>query len=169
MSNTTTAGSHVCSLQVVVEQLNLSHQGFEDVTLSSEGTPMTCCVEPLDDMLRLPSNVIELFQSSMNWHNDTSVPNSLYIVERGLYYNTSFNGTLKFSLKDGPVIEIPDYELAQPLRGIDPNEVWVLQNNITAVNIFYQDAPEGTAVLSKVFLSQACFARRKMPTYKTSY
>ena len=168
MSNTTTAGSRVCSLQIVVSQLNLSRQGFEDVTLSSEGTPMTCCVEPLDDMLRLPSNVLELFQQSTNWQDDISVPNSLYIVERGLYYNTSFNGTLKFSLKDGPVIEIPDYELAQPLRGIGPNGVRVLESNITAVNIFYQDAPEGTAVLSKVFLSQARFAQHKKPTYNTS-
>ena len=96
---------------------------------------MTCCIEPLDDMLRLPSNVLELFQSSMNWHDDISVPSSLYLVERGLYYNTSFNGTLKFSLKDGPVIEIPNEELAQPLRGIDPNGLRVLESNITAMNI----------------------------------
>jgi hypothetical protein len=158
MSNTTTVGSRVCSLQVVVEQLNLSRPGLEDVTISSEGTPMTCCIEPLDDMLRLPSSVLGYFQSSTNWRDDISVPDSLYIVERGLYYNTGFNGSLKVSLKNGPVIEIPNEELAQPLRGIDPNGRKVLDSNITAVNIFYQSAPEGTAVLSKIWLSQARFA-----------
>jgi hypothetical protein len=158
MSNTTTAGSRVCSLQIVVEQLNLSRPGLDDVTLSSEGTPMTSCIEPLDDMFRLPSNVLTSFQTSTDWRDDISVPSSLFLLERGLLYNTSFNGTLKFSLKDGPVIEIPTEELAQPLRGLDPNGMKVLDSNITSVNIFYEEAPEGTAVLSKAFLSQARFA-----------
>jgi hypothetical protein len=79
-------------------------------------------------------------------------------VEPGLYYSSPFNGTLRFAIKDGPVIEIPLDELAQPLRGLDPTGKMTLQNNVTVVNVFNQEAPEGTAVLGKVFLSQACSA-----------
>jgi hypothetical protein len=73
------------------------------------------------------------------------------MVEHGLLYNSNFNGTLIFSLKDGPVIEIPNEGLSQPLRGIDVTGRRILQSNVTVVNIFDQDAPEGTCVLSKPF------------------
>jgi hypothetical protein len=46
MSNATTSGNHVCPLQVVVEQLLLIHPGLPDIELSSEGTPITSCIEP---------------------------------------------------------------------------------------------------------------------------
>ena len=46
LSNTTTAGSRVCSLQVEVEQLVLSRPGLSDLPLVSGGTPMTSCIEP---------------------------------------------------------------------------------------------------------------------------
>jgi hypothetical protein len=71
-----------------------------------------------------------------------------------LYYNTSFNGSLIFTLQDGFVVEVPQYELAVPVRGLDPKGQRVLQSNITVVNIFNNSAPEGTATLGKVFLSQ---------------
>jgi hypothetical protein len=158
MSNSTPAGSHVCSLQLEVDQLTLKRPGVDDTLLSSPNTPMTCCIEPLDDMFRFPEPVLGLFQQSTNWRNDVSVSNSLYLVERGLLYDSSFNGTLIFSLKDGPTIEIPNEELSQPLRGIDLTGRRILQNNVTVVNIFDQEAPEGTCVLSKAFLSQVCFA-----------
>jgi hypothetical protein len=46
MSNSTTTSNHVCLLQVVVEQLLLIHPGLPDIELSSEGTPITSCIEP---------------------------------------------------------------------------------------------------------------------------
>jgi hypothetical protein len=78
----------------------------------------------------------------------------LYIVEPGLNYNSTFNGSLIFTLDNGLEVEIPSYEMAGPLRGINPNGQRVLQNNVTTVNIFFENAPENTASLGKVFLSQ---------------
>jgi hypothetical protein len=105
--------------------------------------------------------VLDQFQLVTGWHNDPSlVSDQLYIVEPGLctvYHNSSFNGTLIFSLGNGPVVEIPTKELAGPVRGIDPSGKRVLQPNITNINIFDKSAPEGTAVLGKVFLSRVCF------------
>lgn len=46
MSDATTAGNHVCPLQVVVEQLLLIRPELPDIELSSEGTPITSCIEP---------------------------------------------------------------------------------------------------------------------------
>jgi hypothetical protein len=79
----------------------------------------------------------------------------LYIVEPGLNYNITFNGSLIFTLAGGLEVEIPSYEMAGPLKGIDPTGQKVVQTNVTTVNIFDEGAPEGTASLGKVFLSQA--------------
>jgi hypothetical protein len=169
ISDTTTAGSRVCSLQVEVDSLILSRPGHTDVELNTGGTPMISCIEPLDRLFRFPENVLDFFQQNTGWQNDPSlVSNQLYIVEPGLTYNSSFNGTLRFTLKNGPVVEIPTGELAQPLRGIDQTGKRVLQNNVTVVNIFNDSAPEGTAVLGGVFLSQASFAQQMVFLYKTS-
>ena len=109
----------------------------------------------LDNLFRLPEDVLRSFQQTTGWVNDSSLlSNQLYVVEPGLYYNSSFNGSLIFKLRDGPTVQIPNEELTWPVRGIDPSGKRILQNNATVVNIFNQEAPEGTAVLGKVFLSQ---------------
>lgn len=106
-------------------------------------------------MFRLPGSVIEIFQASTGWKNNTSlVSPELYIVEPGLNDNNSFNGSLIFTLNGGLKVQIPSYEMAGPLRGIDPTGHRILQSNVTTVNIFDQGAPLNTATLGKVFLSQ---------------
>ena len=45
-SNTTLAGSRVCSLEIIVEQLTLRRPGIADVQLLGEGTLMPSCIEP---------------------------------------------------------------------------------------------------------------------------
>jgi hypothetical protein len=87
--------------------------------------------------------------------NDSSlVPPDLYIVEPRLNYNTSFNGSLVFTIRGGLEVEIPSHELAGPMRGIDKRGKRVIQENITTVNIFNENSPDNTASLGKVFLSQ---------------
>jgi len=110
-----------------------------------------------DNLFRLPAQQLQAFRRETHWINDSSaVSDQIYIVEPGLYYNTGFEGSLIFTLQDGFVVEVPQYELAVPVRGLDPNGQRVLQSNVTVVNIFNNSAPEGTATLGKVFLSQAC-------------
>jgi hypothetical protein len=81
----------------------------------------------------------------------------IQVIEPGLFYpaDVGFNGSLIFSLNNGLEVEIPNWELQHPLKGIDPSGAIVTQSNITEVNIFSQSAPLNTAVLGKVFLSQA--------------
>ena len=119
---------------------------------------MISCIEPLDNLFRLPGTVTDLFQEHTGLRNDPSlVSNELLVVEPGLTFNSSFNGTLRFTLKNGPVVEIPNEELAQQLRGIDQTGKRVLQNNVTVVNIFNETAPEGTAVLGESFSKPSKF------------
>jgi hypothetical protein len=108
-------------------------------------------------LFRFPSIAFGIFQEATNWNNNTSVPDDLLVVEPGLYYNSSFDGSLIFTLSDGLEIEIPNEELSGPVRGIDQSGNRVLQNNITVVNIF-ENIVDDTASLGKVFLSQACSA-----------
>jgi hypothetical protein len=117
----------------------------------------------------LPGNVITQFQTSIQTsfglNNDTSlVSPQLYVVEPGIYYNTSFDASLVFTLAGGLEVVIPSYELVGPLRGIDPNGTRVLQSDVTMVNIFNSNAPLGTASLGKVFLSQASLSQSVLLT-----
>jgi len=156
ISNTTTAGDRVCSLQVEVDSIILNIPGQSGVELNTGGTPMSSCIEPLDTLFRLPGTITDLFQEHTGLKNDPSlVSDQLLIVEPGLVFNSTFNGSLTFTIKNGPVVEVPNEEITQILRGIDQNGKRVLQNNVTVVNIFNTTAPEGTATLGKVLLSQA--------------
>jgi hypothetical protein len=108
-----------------------------------------------DNLFRFPSSLFESFSDLTGWKNDSSlVPPDLHIVEPGLNYPTDFNGSLLFTLQGGLEVEIPSYEMAGPLRGIDRNGRRVLHEDITTVNIFNEYVPENTATLGKVFLSQ---------------
>jgi hypothetical protein len=62
-----------------------------------------------------------------------------------------------FTLDNGLTVEIPNYELAWPVRGLDKTGQLVQQDNATVVNIFNGSLPEGTASVGKIFLSQECF------------
>jgi len=94
--------------------------------------------------------------ASTGWQNHSSlIPPDLYVSEEGLYYNTEFNGSLVLSLGGGMEVEIPSYELAGPLRGIDKNGQKAVNDDITVVNIFNGDTRGNTAVLGRRFLSQA--------------
>jgi hypothetical protein len=111
-------------------------------------------------LFRFPSGVITQFNTSIGLKNDSSlVSPELYIVEPGIYYNTGFNGSLVFTLAGGFEVEIPSYELAGPLRGIDQTGKRVLQSNVTMVNIFESSNPLTTATLGKVFLSQVSLSQ----------
>src|SRR4051794_33794236 len=101
----------------------------------------------LDNLFRLPGDVLRSFQKLTNWRDDSLVSNQLLVIEPGLYYNSSFNGTLRFTIKGGLDVEIPTYELAHPVRGLDEKGKKVLQNNVTVVNILNQESLEGTAML----------------------
>jgi len=70
---------------------------------------------------------------------------------------TGFNASLIIQLSNGFEVEIPNYELSNPLRGIDVNGARMLNPNITQVNIFSEKAPLDTATLPKIFLSQVSY------------
>jgi hypothetical protein len=114
-----------------------------------------------DTLFRLPQTVLQSFQEATGWSTDTAadIDSDLYVVEPGLYYpqTKGFNGSLIFTLNNGFIVEIPNEELANPLRGIDLNGARRLQPNITEVNIFSLGDPLNTAVLGKVFLSQVSY------------
>jgi hypothetical protein len=116
-------------------------------------------------LFRFPSNVVQQFQTSIGLSNDSSlVSPQLYIVEPGIYYNTSFDASLVFTLAGGLEVVIPSHELLGPLRGIDQNGMRVLQSNVTMVNIFSGSVPLDTATLGKVFLSQASLSQSSLRT-----
>jgi hypothetical protein len=82
------------------------------------------------------------------------------VLEPGITYHNSpnsslsFNSSLVITLNNGFQVEIPNYELVHPLRGLAPNGSRVLNTSIMEVQVFSDPVPLGAAVLGKSFLSQ---------------
>ncbi|ERF72359.1 hypothetical protein EPUS_06115 [Endocarpon pusillum Z07020] len=148
--------NRVCPLQVKIRKLILRPADGDDITLSDEGSDIDACIEPYDNLFRLPTFALDLFKQHTQWTSDTTEDPELLVPEPGLLYpsSTGFNGSLLISLNNDFEVEIPNAELQHPLRGIAANGTRVLNNNITEANVYFNSAPLQAAVLGKVFLSQ---------------
>ncbi|KAL2136888.1 hypothetical protein VTI74DRAFT_614 [Chaetomium olivicolor] len=161
-----------CPLQVQVEKLTLSARrspnstDTEDREIWGQANPVTFCIEPYDNLFRLPNNTIlqvtEFFKARTGY-SGTPVPTSDYQdklanLEPGLVYPRSaasaFNGSMRLTLKDGFTVDIPVHEMQRPLRGLDSNGQVVVDNDYTEIQIYGKEAPGLAPVLGKTFLSQ---------------
>ncbi|CAG8681214.1 10840_t:CDS:2, partial [Acaulospora colombiana] len=147
----------ICPLQVIITELILSRPGIEDVILSSRGEQIPACIEPYDVLFRFPERTLRAFAQETEFANGTLPdPSEFYIVEPGITYpsDIGFNGSLKFTLDNDFVVEIPNEELVHPLRGIARDGTKTLMTNTTEINVFRDVALLDTAVLGKAFLSR---------------
>jgi hypothetical protein len=84
----------------------------------------------------------------------------MVVLEPGITYHNSpnstfgFNASLIITLNNGFQVEIPNYELVHPLRGLAKNGSRVLNTTIMEVQVYSDPVPLGSAVLGKAFLSQ---------------
>ncbi|KAF7510332.1 hypothetical protein GJ744_006828 [Endocarpon pusillum] len=152
--------NRVCPLQVKIRKLILRPADGDDITLSDEGSEIDACIEPYDNLFRLPTFAFDLFKQHTQWTSDTTGDPELLVTEPGLFYpsSTGFNGSLLISLNNDFEVEIPNAELQHPLRGIAANGTRVLNNNITEANVYFNSAPLQAVVLGKAFLSQVYLA-----------
>lgn len=116
-----------------------------------------------DNLFRLGETTLAAFKSLFNqitnWDGEplVSLTNSnLSVTEPGLWYNSNytFGGSFIITLDNGLVVEIPNYELERPVRGIAPDGSIVLDPRYNEVQIFHDDAPADATVLPTAFLSQ---------------
>lgn len=164
--------NRVCPLQVQIRKLELIRPNTDTVELVGEGAEIQACIEPCepsfcisvpavvteqsttdDNLFRFPSSILMNFMFRTGALNDTSlIRTDLRPIERGLLFGSdTFNGSLKFSLNNDFEVEIPNYELTWPLRGIAPNGTRVVQTNLTEVAVHNKEAYLETAVLGKTF------------------
>ncbi|KAE9381151.1 hypothetical protein N431DRAFT_476046 [Stipitochalara longipes BDJ] len=150
-----------CPLQVTITQLTLRFPlpggNNTDFDLTEAGIDVPACVEPYDNLFRLPPTLLQIVQQKTSWSADTETDPNLFVVEPGLLYPQSmgFNGSLIIKLEGyDNEVEIPNYELSQPLRGLAANGTQVLNTNLTELKIFHEAPLLNTAVLGKIFLSQ---------------
>jgi hypothetical protein len=153
--------------------------GGEDVTLVEPSDTLQACLEPYDNLFRIPGTMMaELkrgFAGMTGYEADpirytTAISSSdpqelkelqeIYVPEPGLIYpyfaNSTgmFNGSLVITLDNGFSVEIPTEELYNPVRGIAKDGSRVVNRNFTELAVYQDEAPEDAAVLGKVFLSR---------------
>ncbi|KAK3939396.1 hypothetical protein QBC46DRAFT_438060 [Diplogelasinospora grovesii] len=158
-----------CPLQISVTGLTLNiktpNQTVSE-TLVDNSNKLPACIEPYDNLFRMPQSVLKQFQQYFAQYTKyTGAPvdpskyqsSSLFNLEPGIVYPASagdFNFTLRFTINDDLTVEIPLYELWRPLRGLDANGNLVLDTGYNELQIYGSPAPEDAPVLGKAFLSQ---------------
>jgi hypothetical protein len=161
-------GQRYCPLQIQIQTMSLRFSDTDSKTIVSTDYPLPACIEPYDNLFRLPSNLIEIVEgiygSATGYGGATTpIPDpadpSILDLEPGLIYPYLSNSTAKFAptmsitLNNNFSVEIPWYELVQPLHGLAPNGSRVTNTNFTEVQIYQTADPEEAAVLGKIFLS----------------
>ncbi len=85
-------------------------------------------------------------------------------LEPGLVYASgSFNGTMTVILEDGMKVEIPNYELWRPLRGLDSDGNIILHSHYNELQVYGNPSLLDAPVLGKAFLSQVRFPLPNSP------
>ncbi|KAK4119131.1 hypothetical protein N657DRAFT_650550 [Parathielavia appendiculata] len=161
--------NRLCPLRVQVEGLSLTAGNDTDrrtETLIGLGNAFDFCIEPYDNLFRLPNNTLDQlrrFFASVTQHQDPPVPPNEYQhkianLEPGLVYPRSaalsFNGSMRIILKGGFTVDIPVHEMQRPLRGLDQEGMPVLDQDFTELQVYGREAPGFAPVLGKAFLSQ---------------
>ncbi|KAK0710467.1 hypothetical protein B0T21DRAFT_297991 [Apiosordaria backusii] len=159
-----------CPLQVQLTGLTLdikmaNETKTESRNIFSKSTGIPVCIEPYDNLFRLPSETLSTLLGYINQttgQRTSLVPVSEYAdelvnLEPGLVYRRQsgeFNAALRFTLNDKMTVEVPYHELQRPLRGLNDNGAAVLDTNYNELQIFSDAAPGNAPVLGKAFLSQ---------------
>lgn len=153
----------VCPLQVTIRQLSLRQPDLPDDILFGEEWPLQACIEPYDNLFRLPDtlvnkNLVPTMERILDSQLVSSPPDpDIWINEPGLLFgfndSSSFNGSLVFTLDQNFTVEIPSHEIVRPLRGLAPNGSNVINDQFTELQV-YPVEPLDAAVLGKIFLSQ---------------
>ncbi|KAK4652735.1 hypothetical protein QC762_500605 [Podospora pseudocomata] len=159
-----------CPLQVELTGLTLeikmaNASETESRDIFSKSTGITVCVEPYDNLFRLPSETLSALLGYVNQTTEqrthlvpvTEYADELVNLEPGLVYRRSsgeFNAALRFTINDKMTVEVPFHELQRPLRGLDSNGAAVLNTSYNELQIFGDPAPGNAPVLGKAFLSQ---------------
>ncbi|KAK3689333.1 hypothetical protein B0T22DRAFT_375669 [Podospora appendiculata] len=157
--------NRICPLQILITGLTLNINGEVVETIVDNSDKLAACIEPYDNLFRLPKSDLERFKdfytkytnSTAATLNPSDYKGTLLNLEPGIVYPKSsgaFNASLRFTINNELTVDIPHYEFERPLRGLDENGTVVLVERYTELQIYGSPAPEDAPVLGKAFLSQ---------------
>ncbi|KAF3939972.1 hypothetical protein ABW19_dt0210499 [Dactylella cylindrospora] len=134
--------------------------------IGSESGKLEACIEPYDNLFRFPETRLSALDiPSIGLNKGRLDPNNLpdaglLVNEIGWRYLTSnrpppfsFNIALQGAEEEFQAL-VPSEQLQHPLRGIDKDGNFAVNNNYTELNIFEEAAVKDTIVFGKAFLSQ---------------
>ncbi|KAK3349008.1 hypothetical protein B0T25DRAFT_546981 [Lasiosphaeria hispida] len=157
-----------CPLQILVTGLRMNVQTANNTlsrVLVDRSNKLEACIEPYDNLFRVPQAVLDTFQSAFKevtkFTGERVQPseykNALLNLEPGIVFPKDagdFNATLRFTINYNQTVDIPFYELLRPLRGLDQKGKVVVEEKYNEVQIYASPAPGDAPVLGKAFLSQ---------------
>ncbi|KAJ6262750.1 hypothetical protein Dda_1307 [Drechslerella dactyloides] len=156
-----------CPFRVGIQKIDLKFDKDSETApfIDMEANNPYACIEPYDNLFRFPSARL-LSLDSLGLKNGKVASDwlpDLQINEPGLRYSAGspppFSLSIVLNGNDEDLsIVIPKEELEHPLRGINPNGTYAVNNNYTELNVFQDPAVRNTIVFGKAFLSQVYLA-----------
>ncbi|KAK3313168.1 hypothetical protein B0H66DRAFT_485509, partial [Apodospora peruviana] len=160
-----------CPLQVTITGLVATIENANKSASSAiigDSNPLDVCVEPYDNLFRMPEGYLTLFKSffrDFTLHPDEPVgpeeyQNMLLNLEPGIVYPTSagdFNATLRITINgtNGQLtVDVPPHEFQRPLRGLDKDGNVVLDTAYNELQMYGLPPSANGPVIGKALLSQ---------------
>ncbi|KAK6541238.1 hypothetical protein TWF694_008605 [Orbilia ellipsospora] len=163
----TTDDFRPCPFRVEIEQANVLFKSNKTSTpfIDMEARNPYACIEPYDLLFRFPAGRLASLDSiglGSGRVADDWLP-GLQVNEPGWRYKVGSPGAFSLDVvlkgNDGDFqVSIPSEELEHPLRGINLNGTFAVDQNYTELNIFQGSAIRNTIVLGKAFLSRVYLA-----------
>ncbi|KAM7192338.1 hypothetical protein V8F20_008929 [Naviculisporaceae sp. PSN 640] len=164
-------GKRHCPLQVRVTSMTAiisnATETLPPEPIVQESDPMDVCIEPYDNLFRMPDTKVVLFTGLVQKFTGKSLDtigvkdyqNELLNIEPGIVYPSdfgNFNISLRITINNSLTVEIPPHEFQRPLKGLDKTGKPVVDMEKTEMQIYGYTAnePQDSPVFGKAFLSQ---------------
>lgn len=108
--------------------------------------------------------VKDWFTELTGWNNASATvqqySKNVVDIEPGLVFTAkapAFDGSMTIVINGSMIVEIPFYELWRPLRGLNADGEYELDNEYNELQIYATEGDNDAPVLGKAFLSQVGF------------
>jgi len=165
MSHPKVVNDRACSLHVSVDSLVLRAPGQDNITLIAPSQRRDACLEPYDNVFRMPSHVTDRIKKFLVRNPDVQpvglpADPSILAIEPGWVYRAddtrNDEWSLDFTLNGDFTVSVPSYEVFRPFRGLAANGSFVVRDDLRELQILHEqeDDAQDFMDLGRILLSQ---------------
>ncbi|KAH0548106.1 hypothetical protein GP486_008164, partial [Trichoglossum hirsutum] len=156
------SGGQPCPLRTSIKEMSIIMEDGKEKPLLSSSGPVDACIEPYKNSFHFTTALLSAWKTATDYDDDfaktfaaTNAQSNL-LMEPGLIYSGAApKWSLSITTASGYKTTIPQFELQQPLSGLNATGNKQTMGNATHVPVAASPTGEGTiSTLGRIFLSQ---------------